>query len=168
MPPLMFMGEEWGAGTPFPFFCDFAGALAEAVRKGRRAEFAEAYARLGDEIPDPLDERTFRSAKLDWTERDGEPGRRRLALVRELLAVRRRKVVPLLAKIAFDPDATRCDGPLLRAAWMHPECRLLLLANLSGGSAQRPADWVHGAPIWGGEPGEALPSWSVFWSVGTV
>src|SRR5712691_137991 len=36
MPPLMFMGEEWGARTPFPFFCDFTGSLAEAVRNGRR------------------------------------------------------------------------------------------------------------------------------------
>ncbi len=168
MPPLMFMGEEWGARTPFPFFCDFGGDLAEAVRKGRRAEFEEAYARLGDAVPDPLDLRTFASAKLDWAERDGERGRRRLALVRELLAVRRRKVVPLLARIAFDPDATRADGALLRAAWMHPEARLLLLANLSDEPARRPADWPVGAPIWGGEPGDTLPPWSVFWSIGTA
>ena len=45
MPPLMFMGEEWGATTPFPFFCDFEGDLADAVRAGRRREFAEAYAK---------------------------------------------------------------------------------------------------------------------------
>jgi malto-oligosyltrehalose trehalohydrolase len=168
MPPLMFMGEEWGARTPFPFFCDFTGTLAEAVRNGRRAEFKEAYARLGDGIPDPLDERTFRSAKLDWTERDRETGRRRLGLVRELLAVRHRKVVPLLAKIAFDPNVTRSDGPLLRAGWSHPEGRLLLLANVSGESARRPKGWTQGAPIWGGEPGETLPPWSVFWSIGTA
>jgi maltooligosyltrehalose trehalohydrolase len=168
MPPLMFMGEEWGATTPFPFFCDFTGALAEAVRKGRRAEFKEAYARLGDAIPDPLDERTFRSAKLDWTERDGEAGKRRRGLVRELLAERRRKVMPLLAKIAFDPAATRCDGPLLRAGWRHPDGRLQLLANVSGESVERPNDWSHGGPIWGGEPGVRLPPWSVFWSIGTV
>jgi len=166
MPPLMFMGEEWGARTPFPFFCDFTGALAEAVRNGRRAEFNEAYARLGGGIPDPLDERTFRSAKLDWSDR--EAGRRRLGLVRALLAVRRRKVMPLLARIAFDPDATRPEGPLLRAAWMHPEGRLLLLANVSGDSAQRPPDWINGAPIWGGEPDGTLPPWSVFWSIGTA
>ena len=168
MPPLMFMGEEWGARTPFPFFCDFHGKLAEAVRNGRRAEFKDAYARLGDEIPDPLAERTFRAAKLDWQERDSEGGRRRLGLVRELLTARRRKVTPLLAQIAFDPDATRCDGALVRAAWMHPEGRLLLLANLSSDSALRPRDWPSGAPIWGGEPAETLPPWSVFWSIGTA
>jgi maltooligosyltrehalose trehalohydrolase len=167
MPPMMFMGEEWAAKTPFPFFCDFKGGLAEAVRKGRRAEFKEAYARLGDDIPDPLDERTFRSAKLDWSERDSDAGRRRLGLVRDLLAVRHRKVTPLLAKIVFDPQSTRCDGNVLRAGCMHPEGRLLLLANLSGEPARRPDDWASGAPVWGGEPGATLPPWSVFWSIGT-
>ncbi len=168
MPPLMFMGEEWGAKTPFPFFCDFHGRLAEAVRKGRAEEFKDAYARFGDAVPDPLDEHTFRSAGLDRTERDSERGRRRLGLVREMLAVRRDRVVPLLGKIAFDPDATGCDGTVLRAAWMHPEGRLLLLANLSKEPARRPDDWPHGAPIWGGEPGETLPPWSVFWGIGTA
>ena len=43
-PPLLFMGDEWGAREPFPFFCDFKGDLAQAVREGRRREFAEAYA----------------------------------------------------------------------------------------------------------------------------
>ena len=38
--PMLFMGEEWGAASPFPFFCDFSGELAEVVRKGRREEFS--------------------------------------------------------------------------------------------------------------------------------
>ena len=54
MPPMLFMGEEWGSTAPFPFFCDFDGELAEAVRKGRRREFADAYAKYGDDMPDPL------------------------------------------------------------------------------------------------------------------
>ena len=66
-PPLMFMGDEWGAKQPFPFFCDFKGDLADAVRQGRRKEFAEAYAEHGDEIPDPLAERPFELATLDWS-----------------------------------------------------------------------------------------------------
>ena len=52
--PMLFMGEEWGSKAPFPFFCDFKGDLAEAVRKGRRSEYAWAYAKYGDEVPDPL------------------------------------------------------------------------------------------------------------------
>ncbi len=61
-PPLLFMGDEWGATAPFPFFCDFQGDLADAVRNGRRKEFAEAYAKYGDEVPDPLASTTVRSA----------------------------------------------------------------------------------------------------------
>ena len=54
MSPLLFMGEEWGSKAPFPFFCDFGGELADAVRKGRREELAWAYAEYGDEVPDRL------------------------------------------------------------------------------------------------------------------
>ena len=47
--PMLFMGEEWGSRTPFPFFCGFEGDLAEAVRKGRRREYDWAYANYRDE-----------------------------------------------------------------------------------------------------------------------
>jgi malto-oligosyltrehalose trehalohydrolase len=68
--PMLFMGEEWASDRPFPFFCDFEGDLAEAVRKGRREEF-KRFPAFQDEavrarIPDPLAEATFLSAKLDW------------------------------------------------------------------------------------------------------
>ena len=64
--PMLFMGEEWGSKVPFPFFCDFKGGLAEAVRKGRRNEYAWAYATYGDDVPDPLSEAhlSFRHAGL--------------------------------------------------------------------------------------------------------
>ena len=67
--PMLFMGEEWGSKVPFPFFCDFKGDLAEAVRKGRRGEYGWAYAKYGDEVPDPLEKSTFQSAVLDWESR---------------------------------------------------------------------------------------------------
>ena len=163
-PPLMFMGEEWGSVRPFPFFCDFKGALADAVRKGRREEFKSAYQEFGDEIPDPLDERTFRSATLDWEEARSAAGRRRLALVRELLTLRRDRVVPLLAGIGFDAGNRR--GSVVTAAWRAAHGRRLrLLANLSDSASERPADRGGGAPLWGGEPAATLPAWSVFWSV---
>ena len=70
---MIFMGEEWGAMQPFPFFCDFEGELADAVRRGRREEFARfpefQDPEQRDRIPDPLAESTFTSAKLDWTAR---------------------------------------------------------------------------------------------------
>ena len=128
--PLLFMGEEWGAETPFFFFCDFKGDLADAVRQGRRREYDWAYAIYGDNVSDPLDPRTFESAKLDWGERDGESGKRRLALVRELLSIRRREIVPRLAGAAFG-EAIASDNGLLTANWrMGDGATLGLLANL--------------------------------------
>ena len=95
MPPLLFMGEEWDSAKPFPFFCDFKGELAEAVRRGRREEFRDAYERHGEDIPDPLAEETFRSAKLDWEASATPPGRERMTLVQALLRIRCEEIVPL-------------------------------------------------------------------------
>ena len=63
--PMLFMGEEYGARTPWLFFSDHSGDLAEAVRKGRREEFA-SHGWSTDEIPDPQDPATFAASKLDW------------------------------------------------------------------------------------------------------
>lgn len=63
--PMLFMGEEYGEATPFPFFCDFADEhLRDAVREGRRREFAQFQ--WPHEIPDPLADSTFESARLTW------------------------------------------------------------------------------------------------------
>jgi malto-oligosyltrehalose trehalohydrolase len=165
MPPLLFMGEEWGSKRPFPFFCDFHGDLAEAVRKGRRDEFKAAYAELGDEIPDPLDENTFRSAVLDWGVRETPAGRARLALVRNLLTTRREEIVPRLAAAAFGSAGWKND--LLTADWtLGDGGTLRLLANLCNEETKRPDEAPPGRPIWGGSCPETLPAWSVFWSMG--
>jgi maltooligosyltrehalose trehalohydrolase len=159
----MFMGEEWGADQPFPFFCDFAGDLAEAVRNGRRKEFAEEYiAGNADEIPDPLAEETFRSAVLDWTAREKPAHKRRLALVTELLATRRAQIVPRLAR-GVKPGEGSFKGPVLIARWPAEGGMLELLANLSTASAPRPHA-PAGTPIWGGPPPADLPPWGVYWS----
>jgi maltooligosyltrehalose trehalohydrolase len=164
--PLLFMGQEWGAETPFFFFCDFKGDLADAVRQGRRREYDWAYAIYGDNVSDPLDPRTFESAKLDWEERDGESGKRRLALVRELLSIRRREIVPRLAGIAFG-DAMASDNGLLTANWrMGDGATLGLLANLSPAAITREGRETAGTPIWGGGPKTLLPPWSVTWRLG--
>ena len=63
------MGEEWGCRQPFLFFCDFPGALGEAVRKGRREEFKRFKGFTG-EVPDPLAESTFQASVLDWAKAD--------------------------------------------------------------------------------------------------
>jgi len=164
MPPLMFMGEEWGSTRSFPFFCDFQGPLAEAVRNGRRSEFSEAYAQFGERIPDPLSEETFRSAALDWEGRSTTKGAKRLALVRELLTIRRRELAAQLAQVKFG-SATR-EGPVLHVSWpLAGKKHLLLLVNLSHKLAQCPAPLQWGRSLWGGNPGKQLPPWAVFWSI---
>ncbi|HTF01654.1 MAG TPA: malto-oligosyltrehalose trehalohydrolase [Bradyrhizobium sp.] len=163
MVPMLFMGEEWGSKAPFPFFCDFEGDLAEAVRNGRRKEFAGAYAKYGDEIPDPLDPLTFQSAILDWQSLDEQAGRKRLALVRSLLAIRRREIVPRLADTTFG-EAYATDGDLLTADWrMGDGTTLRLLANLSAGEIAREQSETTGTPIWGDSTSGLVPPWSVFW-----
>jgi maltooligosyltrehalose trehalohydrolase len=109
--PMLFMGEEWGASTPWPFFTSHPEEwLGEAVRKGRTEEFA----RMGwDEsvVPDPQSPATFASAKLDWTEQTHGAHARLLALYRALADLRRARAEltdPAFADLTaedLDPDA---------------------------------------------------------------
>jgi maltooligosyltrehalose trehalohydrolase len=165
MIPMLFMGEEWGTTAPFPFFCDFAGDLADAVRNGRRKEFAGAYAKYGNEIPDPLDETTFRSAVPDWNARDLPKAHRRLALVQGLLSVRRREIVPRLAGARFG-DASVEDNGMLSANWpMNDGTLLQLRANLSDQVINFRPD-MTGTKIWGGDLSDAISPWAVHWHIG--
>ena len=167
MPPLLFMGEEWGCTRPFPFFCDFTGELADAVRQGRRKEFAEAYADPAIAVPDPLAETTFRSAVLDWPALEDERHRRRLELVRRLLRVRRDEIVPRLARMRRADATARFADDMLQAQWrLGDGTTLRLLANLSDRAPRPPRDADIGTPVWGGRPPASLPAWSVYWGIG--
>ena len=88
--PMLFMGEEWGARTPWQFFSHFPDpALREAVRTGRTSEFAEHG--WGEAVvPDPNDEQTFLDSTLDWSEPDKEPHTALLRTHQELIALRKR------------------------------------------------------------------------------
>jgi 1,4-alpha-glucan branching enzyme/maltooligosyltrehalose trehalohydrolase len=133
--PLLFMGEEWGATQPFPFFADFEPELAEKVREGRRREFAK-FPTFRDEaararIPDPCADATVKSAVLDWAVAAQGGHREWLAWYRDLLALRRREIVPRLRGM------TGCSGTFqpigecaIRADWrLGDGARLTLLAN---------------------------------------
>ncbi|CAN5380875.1 malto-oligosyltrehalose trehalohydrolase [soil metagenome] len=87
--PMVFMGEEWAASTPWQFFASFPDAeLANAVRTGRRREFGRhGWGEL--EVPDPMDPATFARSKLDWSELDEAPHARTLALYQHLIAIRK-------------------------------------------------------------------------------
>ena len=87
--PMLFMGEEWAASTPFQFFTDFSDeGLREAVSAGRRSEFA-SHGWSFDEVPDPQDEATYRRSQLDWAEAHEGEHARMLAWYRDLIALRR-------------------------------------------------------------------------------
>jgi maltooligosyltrehalose trehalohydrolase len=87
--PLLFMGQEWAASTPFQFFTDHDDELGRQVSEGRREEF-EDFAGFGGEVPDPQDEATFRRSTLNWQEREEGRHARTLALYRDLLSLRKR------------------------------------------------------------------------------
>jgi malto-oligosyltrehalose trehalohydrolase len=165
-PPLLFMGEEWGATEPFPFFCDFQGDLAEAVRQGRKREFAEAYAKHGGaDIPDPLAQSTRDAAVLDWDARLRTPHAERLALTQSLLAARKRYVVPLVPAMSGD-NQVRFDNGLLNAAWPAGDKTLEIVANLSAVAQPCPAvNWNQ--YVWGGAPPDPVPPWSVYAGIGS-
>ncbi len=164
--PMLFMGEEWGSKAPFPFFCDFQGDLAKAVRNGRRKEYEWAYRKYGDEVPDPLAVSTFQSAVLDWDACDKADGQKRLQLVQQLLTIRRREIVPRLAGAAFG-GAHAADNGLLTARWRMGDGLMLgLVANLSDQAIAHEAS-ATGSIIWGAEAGSSIAPWSVCWRLET-
>ena len=168
--PMIFMGEEFGASQPFPFFCDFDGDLAEAVRNGRRQEFARFPAfqdpALREKIPDPQADATFAAAKLDWAVLQDPPFSETLAWYRRILDVRRRIVVPLLDHIPRGGQYRVLGPQAVAVAWSCDDGRRLhLAANLSPHRvAAEPAGgqsfWHEGDAL----AGASLGPWAVRWS----
>ena len=132
--PMLFQGEEWGATAPFQYFTDHRDpALAEAVRDGRRREFA-AFGWAPEEVPDPQDPATFERSRLDWAEPDREPHRSTLAWYRDLLRIRRAH--PALTD--GDRGAVRVEFDA-GAGWIRMERGpVTICANLSEAPARIP------------------------------
>jgi len=101
--PLMFMGDEFAATTPFLYFCDHAGELAQLVTDGRRNEFSRfatfSHPEARERIPDPNAAATFQASTLRWDERQRDAGQRRLQLVTTLLGLRRQHLWPLIPQL---------------------------------------------------------------------
>jgi maltooligosyltrehalose trehalohydrolase len=89
--PMLFMGQEWAASSPFLFFTDFEAAHGQLVTEGRRREFETIglIAGAGGEFPDPQDLSTFERSKLNWDERSSGEHAATLALYSAALALRR-------------------------------------------------------------------------------
>jgi malto-oligosyltrehalose trehalohydrolase len=122
--PMLFMGEEWGADTPWQYFTDHTDPdLARAVSTGRKSEFA-AHGWGAEQIPDPQDKETFLRSKLDWSQPGREPYRSLLDWYRSLLVLRKARpelTDPRLdrVRVGYDEDARWLlvrRGPLRIAA----------------------------------------------------
>ncbi|HSV65072.1 MAG TPA: malto-oligosyltrehalose trehalohydrolase [Mycobacteriales bacterium] len=140
--PMLFMGEEWAAGTPWQFFTSHPEpGLAAAVGQGRREEFA-AHGWPADDVPDPQDPETFARSKLDWAELDDDRHAEILDYYRRLIALRH--ALPELS----DPRLDRVDVRRGELAG-HPYLvirrgRYTVACNLAGERRRIPLD---GAPL---------------------
>ena len=128
----------------FSSFTDFHGDLADAVRNGRREEFARmpefAAAEREGRIPDPQDPATFQRSKLDWNDRALPECADWLHWYQRVLAARRACIVPLLDDIHRAAHTGIMGANALLASWdAGAGRRLTLAANLSDAPCRLPA-----------------------------
>ncbi|MQA28050.1 MAG: DUF3459 domain-containing protein, partial [Micromonosporaceae bacterium] len=136
-PPMLFMGEEWAAGTPWQYFSSHPQRkLANAVTRGRRREFA-AHGWPRGSVPNPQDPRTFQRSKLDWSEPDRPPHRDILEFYRALIRLRRSR--PELSDPHLDQVSVRhgADWLVMRRG------RLGVAANLAEARLELPMATVQ-------------------------
>jgi maltooligosyltrehalose trehalohydrolase len=174
-PPLLFMGEEFGAETPFLFFCDFEKDLADAITAGRRNEFAH-FSRFSnpadrERIPDPSSAATFQASRLNWSALTQPRHQDWLEFYRQLLRLRCQHIVsrlPAGCGLTASYEVRGDQG--LTAHWYFPDdSKLTLVANL--GAKPMPGLTSPSAQvIYASEEVSAdalqqgpLPGWSVVW-----
>jgi maltooligosyltrehalose trehalohydrolase len=147
--PMLWMGEEWAASTPWPFFTSHPEPeLAEATASGRIDEFA-AYGWNADDVVSPQDPASFTGAKLRWSERDEPEHADILTLYRQLLRLRREQ--PDLADSRLDRVEVDFDED---AKWIIVHRGAFdVLANLADHAQPLPA--APGDVLFGTEPGLA-------------
>jgi maltooligosyltrehalose trehalohydrolase len=168
--PMLFMGEEWASAQPFPFFCDFGPDLADAVREGRREEFARfpefRDPAMRERIPDPLAEATFAAAKLQWDDRTRAPHVEWLAWYRRILALRHAEIVPLLRGMQHGGSFEVIGDGAVSVRWATAVGTLRLDANLSA-APMRGFGPPCGRVIWleGAAEAQTLGPWSVRWAI---
>jgi malto-oligosyltrehalose trehalohydrolase len=169
-PPLLFMGEEWGAREPFAFFCDFPPPLAQAVREGRLREFAR-FARFRSAaarnlIPDPGAAQTFAAAVLDWEQLTAPEHAAWRDYTTTLLRVRAHEIVPRLAGARSGTFAVSQPG-LLCVAWRLGDDSLLQLTFNAGESPRQVRRTRAETVLYETESaaGLVLEPWNVRWTL---
>ena len=154
--PLLFMGQEWNASSPFLYFTDHNEELGRLVTEGQRKEFAGFARFAGDTVPDPQARETFERSRLDWSEAERPPHSQVRALYRELL--RLRATEPALKEKGRGGYEARALGPdALVIERRGAGQRLLAFINVKGslehrlpeGSRAQVVLWSE-APAFGG------------------
>jgi maltooligosyltrehalose trehalohydrolase len=122
--PLLFMGQEWAASTPFCYFTDHHDELGVLVSEGRRREFADFTGFGGTQIPDPQSRETFKASQLRWEELATEPHAGVLRLYKSLLRMRRLEPAGELSSPDLEIEAIGEDALLLRRTVLSAVIRL--------------------------------------------
>ncbi|MEM5471869.1 malto-oligosyltrehalose trehalohydrolase [Hoeflea sp. AS60] len=132
--PMLFMGDETGSHSPFLFFTDFNDELADAVRNGRRQEFAHFKAfsdpETRESIPDPNHPDTFMAS----APQPGPDAAQWLSFYADLIALRHQHIVPRL-KDARGIDAAILGDKAVSARWKMADGSTLVIALNLGESA---------------------------------
>ena len=130
--PLIFMGEEWQSTQPWLYFCDFDGELGDAVREGRRKEFATfpefKHPAARSKIPDPNAEQTFYASRLDWGQLNDDGQKAHITFTAKMLELRQQHIWPLLKSrwIKNSYGATPQTG-FLKIEWEFERATLILV-----------------------------------------
>jgi maltooligosyltrehalose trehalohydrolase len=153
--PMLFMGEEWAATTPWQFFTSHPEPeLAAAVAAGRRHEFA-AHGWPEGEVPDPQSPSTFERSRLDWSELDGSAGREMYRFHQQL--IRLRKETPDLSDPWLDKVEVRTGDRYVSV----DRGRCLVVANLAPHRQRVAVRAGQATVLLATEPGLALGRGSV-------
>ena len=169
--PLLFMGEEWAAETPFLFFSDIGEDLAETIRDSRREELKNYPDAQRDNLPDPMSEDSFRRSKLDWSEPGSATHAAMLDHYRKLIALRKEAIIPRLAGMAG--YAGRYDilgDKVVSVQWVLGDGSVLkLLANLGPEPVDNVTIWEEGH-LWleGSAGSDTLGGWTALFSLNSA
>lgn len=172
--PMLWMGEEWGAKTPFHFFCEFHGGLADSVREGRLREFGSfpefSAPEILARIPDPNAEQTFIASKLDWEALAWEEHEDWLAHYGVLLKLRQNAIVPRLAGMSARAEGRCWNGRAITVAWELADGAILSVAANLGEEERDGFEHPGGDLLFETEEGledlldqGRMPPWSAAW-----
>lgn len=172
--PMLFMGEEWAAKQPFPFFSDVPASLRQITREGRQEQLKQTPEHEDPSkadvsaTADPTSRQTFVSAKLDWTALRQREHRDWLNYYRTLIDLRRMEIVPRLAQIeGFSSHHQMLGDNSVLVDWRLGDGSILRLYLNLCSEVQEDVPQVIGRRLWlqGFVDENRLGPWTVLWTI---